>query len=87
MRSNESYGYILALELLQSYLESVYHMFSNEYEEYDAYIIGDFQTSLLALKGNTTDTALRAVFGKMHDLGVSLYKRFPKIKIKFIWLP
>ena len=61
-------------------------MFADKFEEYDAYIIGDSQTSLMALKGNTTDTALRAVFGKMQDLGVSLYNRFPKLRIKFIWL-
>ena len=85
--SKESYGYILALEILQSYLEATYHMFADKFEEYNAYIIGDSQTSLMALKGNTTDTALRAVFGKMQDLGVSLYNRFPKLRIKFIWLP
>ena len=62
-------------------------MFSSNFEEYDAYIVGNSQTSLLALKGNTTDTALRAVFGKMQDLGVSLHNRFPKLRIKFIWLP
>ena len=37
--SNESYGYILALEILQSYLESTYHMFSSNFEEYNAYIV------------------------------------------------
>ena len=45
-------------------------MFSSDFEEYNAYIVGDSQTSLLALKGNTTDTELRAVFGKMQDLGL-----------------
>ena len=63
-------------------------MFSSDFEEYKAYIVGDSQTSLLALKGNTTDTALMAVIGKMQDLGVSLYNRFPKLRIKVIklWL-
>ena len=48
--------------------------------------LGDSQTALRALGGHTRNTTLRSVYGKVQDHGMSLLERFPKLKIKFVWL-
>ena len=66
--SNEAYGYVLGFEILQSYLEAKFHMFSEGLPEYKVYVAGDSMTSIHILKGNSTDVSLKAATGKVNDL-------------------
>ena len=62
--SNESQGYILILYLLLVQLQATYHMYEKDLSTLPIYIIGDSQSALLALKGNSRDIHLRSVFSK-----------------------
>ena len=83
----ESLAYPLSLSVIQAYLEATYQMWSGDQEAYPIYIIGDSQSALSALQGTSKEMLLRSVFGKVNDEAISILIRFPKVQLKFIWLP
>ena len=78
MLTIESQGYILTLYLLIVQLQATYHMYKESIATLPIYILGDSQSTLLALKGGSRDVHLHSVFSKCLDLCCEITDKFDK---------
>ena len=61
-------------------------MWSEDYKDYQVYVVGESQSALLALQGTSKEVVLRSVFGKVSDQAISIISRLTKVDLKFLWL-
>ena len=79
----EMMGYTLAMDLLTNFLEATYQFWSTYKEEYNIFVMGDAQSSLLALGSQPKTIISRSTRHKVIDQARKMVARFPKVVINF----
>ena len=81
--TTEMMGYTLAMDLLSNFLEATYQFWSTYKEEYNIFVMGDAQSSFLALGSHPKTIISRSTRHKVIDQARKMVARFPKIVINF----
>ena len=85
--SNEAYEYVLVVEMTKQYLEGVYHLLKPHQGILPLFIAGDSLTTILTLKGNSSDVSIRTAVGMTTDNIVSLLTKFLDLDVQYTWVP
>ena len=67
-------------------LQATYKFFSGSKLEFNVYIVGDSQISMMALYTKPKEILMRATQSKVLDLSLTLMSKFPKIRSYFTWV-
>merc|ERR1711888_562479 len=83
--TSEALSYVLGLNMVAQWLESTYHMFCNDRDFFDCFVLGDSQSALLGLYTPPKDILFRSVQSKVLDLALNVSTKFSKIRLQFMW--
>ena len=83
--TSEALSYVLGLNMVAQWLESTYHMFCNDRDFFDCFVLGDSQSALQGLYTPPKDILFRSVQSKVLDIALNISTKFSKIRLQFIW--